>query len=228
MVEIPSHAAGKPVRRVDPNLVADRHKGEAAGDTELPLGRVPVIEEARIYNAWRERRVAGLESPCGTAARPRQRSWPCPRRSGCRRISASHPASQRLVVLDLAFADVAVHRLGDLPVIQERVDREVDGPLDTARGRCRRHPQRAPSYGRCRCLVISRTTGVRLPLDTYRGALGNVELGGPRRKRLLNNAGCKTEKGRIRKRKLGVGVRNPPGCTRHPKLNLQTGESRSM
>ena len=29
-------------------------------------------------------------------------------------------------------------------------------PLDTARGRCRRHPQRAPSYGRYRCLVISR------------------------------------------------------------------------
>jgi len=53
-------------------------------------------------------------------------------------------------------------------------------PLDTARGRCRRHPQRAPPYGRCRCLVISRTPVARLPLDTYRRELGNVELGGPR------------------------------------------------
>ena len=62
-------------------------------------------------------------------------------------------------------------------------------PLDTARGRCRRHPQRAPSYGRYRCLVISRTPVVRLLLDTYRRRLGNVETRGPLAKRAVKQRG---------------------------------------
>ena len=64
-------------------------------------------------------------------------------------------------------------------------------PLDTARGRCRRHPQRAPSYGRCRCLAFSRTFVARLPVDTYRHGLGNVETRVPEANRAVKQRAAK-------------------------------------
>ncbi len=39
------------------------------------------------------------------------------------------------------------------------------------------------SHGHGRCLAISRTLVARLPLDTYRRGLGNVETRGPKAKR---------------------------------------------
>ena len=104
-------------------------------------------------------------------------------------------------------------------------------PLESARHHARAMPP-APTTGSVlRPVTLSGDQPapvVWLPLDNYRRELGNVELGGPKLKRLLNNAGCKTENGRVRKRKLGVDGCNPHGCTRHPKWIMRTGESRSM
>ena len=43
----------------------------------------------------------------------------------------------------------------------------------------------------CRSLVISRTPVARLPLDTYWGRLGNVEMRGPVAKRAVKQRGAK-------------------------------------
>ena len=64
-------------------------------------------------------------------------------------------------------------------------------PLDTARGGCRRHPQRAP-FSRPRPLSGDQPDPLaRLPVDTYRHRLGNVETRGPLAKRDVKQRGAK-------------------------------------
>ncbi len=68
-------------------------------------------------------------------------------------------------------------------------------PLESARHRARGDVAGTHnglrSHGRCRCLVISRTPVARLPLDTYRRRLGNVETREPLAKRAVKQCAAK-------------------------------------
>ena len=66
------------------------------------------------------------------------------------------------------------------------------------------------SHGHDRCLVISRTPVARLPLDTYRRRLGNVETRGPEAKRAVKQRGTKNGESENPETKSRGGRAQPP------------------
>src|SRR5690606_28313029 len=60
MIDFTSHAVGKAFAGEHPDLVADRHERQAAGDARFALGGLPVIQEASVEQMRREGRATSL------------------------------------------------------------------------------------------------------------------------------------------------------------------------
>ena len=76
------------------------------------------------------------------------------------------------------------------------------------------------SHGRCRCLVISRTPVPRLPLDTYRRRLGNVETRGPLAKRAVKQRGAKNGESENSETKSRGPRAQPPWLHAAPRVDF--------
>ncbi len=76
------------------------------------------------------------------------------------------------------------------------------------------------SHGHGRCLVISRTHVARLPVNTYRRRLGNVEMRGPLAKWAVKQRGAKNGESENPETKTWGGRAQPPWLHAAPQVEL--------